>query len=47
MGEVGLPVSADNILITSGSQQALDLLGKIFVDPGDRLLVESPWGKHN
>jgi 2-aminoadipate transaminase len=40
--EAGLSVSADNILITTGSQQALDLLGKIFVDPGDRLLVESP-----
>jgi len=35
-------VSLDNILITSGSQQALDLLGKIFIDPGDRILVESP-----
>lgn len=35
-------VTADNILITSGSQQALDLLGKIFINRGDRILVESP-----
>jgi len=38
----GIDVSPDNILITSGSQQALDLLGKILINPGDRILVESP-----
>jgi 2-aminoadipate transaminase len=38
----GIEVTANNILITSGSQQALDLLGKIFINPGDRVLVESP-----
>jgi 2-aminoadipate transaminase len=38
----GIHVSSDNILMTSGSQQALDLLGKIFINPGDRVLVESP-----
>jgi len=38
----GIEVTPDNILITSGSQQALDLLGKIFINPGDRILVESP-----
>lgn len=32
----------DNILITHGSQQALDLLGKIFLDKGDIVLCESP-----
>jgi 2-aminoadipate transaminase len=32
----------DNVLITSGSQQALDLLGKVFIDPGDKILVENP-----
>jgi 2-aminoadipate transaminase len=32
----------NNILITSGSQQALDLLGKVFINPGDNILVESP-----
>ncbi|MGZ3667364.1 MAG: aminotransferase-like domain-containing protein [Ktedonobacterales bacterium] len=38
----GVTVSAENVLITTGSQQALDLLGKVFLDPGDRVLVESP-----
>jgi 2-aminoadipate transaminase len=35
-------VSPENIIITSGSQQALDLLGKIFINRGDRILVEAP-----
>jgi 2-aminoadipate transaminase len=38
----GLEVTPDNILITSGSQQALDLLGRILINRGDRVLVESP-----
>lgn len=38
----GIQISADNVLITSGSQQALDLLGRIFLNRGDRVLVESP-----
>lgn len=38
----GIQVAPDNILITSGSQQALDLLGRIFINRGDRILVESP-----
>jgi 2-aminoadipate transaminase len=38
----GIKVKPDNILITSGSQQALDLLGRIFINPGDHILVESP-----
>ncbi len=37
-----IDVSIDNILLTSGSQQALDLLGKIFINEGDRVLVEAP-----
>lgn len=41
-GRYGINVTADNILITSGSQQALDLIGMIFINPGDRILVESP-----
>jgi 2-aminoadipate transaminase len=40
--QYGIKVTADNIMITSGSQQALDLIGKIFINPGDRILVESP-----
>lgn len=35
-------VSADNILITSGSQQALDFLGRLFINRGDYIVVESP-----
>jgi 2-aminoadipate transaminase len=37
-----IEVSHDNILITSGSQQALDFLGRLFINRGDRILVESP-----
>jgi 2-aminoadipate transaminase len=38
----GLHTSPESVLITSGSQQALDLLGKVFINPGDRILVEEP-----
>jgi 2-aminoadipate transaminase len=38
----GINICADNVLITSGSQQALDLIGKLFINRGDRILVESP-----
>jgi 2-aminoadipate transaminase len=38
----GMTVGPDNVLITSGSQQALDLVGKVFVNPGDHILVEHP-----
>jgi 2-aminoadipate transaminase len=41
-GRYGISVSPENILITSGSQQALDLIGKVFINPGDRILVEEP-----
>ncbi len=37
-----LSFTADNILITSGSQQALDLSGKLLLDEGDIVLCESP-----
>lgn len=37
-----LPVTADDVLITAGSQQGLDLIGRILLDPGDRVLVEAP-----
>jgi 2-aminoadipate transaminase len=42
MSRYGIEVDIDNVLITSGSQQALDLIGKILVNPGDKLLVENP-----
>ncbi len=38
----GMKVTPNNILITSGSQQALDLIGKVFINPGDHILVENP-----
>ncbi len=38
----GLRVSPDEILITTGSQQGLDLLGKVLIDPGDRVILERP-----
>jgi 2-aminoadipate transaminase len=37
-----ITITPENILITSGSQQALDLIGKIFINRGDRILLESP-----
>ena len=38
----GIVINADNVLITSGSQQALDLIGKVFLNAGDHVLVERP-----
>lgn len=35
-------VNPEQILITTGSQQALDLIGKVFLDKGSRILVEKP-----
>ena len=38
----GVPCTPDHILITSGSQQALDFIGKLFISPGDEVLVARP-----
>ena len=38
----GMDVTAENILITNGSQQALDLIAKVMLDPGDKVIVEAP-----
>ncbi|MCD0452434.1 PLP-dependent aminotransferase family protein [Actinocorallia sp. API 0066] len=38
----GITASPEDVTVTVGSQQALDLLTKIFVDPGDVVLAESP-----
>lgn len=38
----GLPTGPDDLLITSGSQQALTLIAAVFLEPGDRVLVEDP-----
>ena len=42
MGRLGVPCTRDNVLITSGSQQALDYLGKLLLSPGDTALVTWP-----
>ena len=41
-GREGLEVTTDNILIVSASQQALDMVGKIFIDPGDIIIAGKP-----
>ncbi|ALK87274.1 aminotransferase-like domain-containing protein [Limnohabitans sp. 63ED37-2] len=38
----GMNVSPDQVLITTGSQQGLDLVAKILIDAGSRILVETP-----
>lgn len=38
----GLSIKAENVIITNGSQQAIDVMGKMFVNPGDGVLVEKP-----
>ena len=35
-------VAADQLIVTTGSQQALDLLGKTLISPGDKVIVEGP-----
>ncbi len=42
LSRFGIDCSADDILVTNGSQQALDLIGKIFLNPGDAVVVEKP-----
>ena len=40
--EYGMDVQAEDILITTGSQQALDLMGKVLINPKDALAIEEP-----
>ena len=42
LARYGIVATAENVLITSGSQQALDLIGKMLINRGDRILVEAP-----
>ncbi len=42
MQEWGIEANLDNIIITSGGQQALDLTGKLFIEEGDTIGVEGP-----
>ncbi|HEX7836659.1 MAG TPA: PLP-dependent aminotransferase family protein [Kofleriaceae bacterium] len=38
----GIPARPEELLITSGSQQGIDLVARVFLDPGDVVLVENP-----
>ncbi|MFA7533002.1 MAG: PLP-dependent aminotransferase family protein, partial [Tissierellaceae bacterium] len=40
--KLSVKAEADNVLITSGSQQGLDFAAKIFINPGDVIVCESP-----
>ncbi|WP_137896484.1 PLP-dependent aminotransferase family protein [Ramlibacter sp. 2FC] len=42
LAKQGMDVSPDQVLITTGSQQGLDLVAKILIDAGSRILVETP-----
>ncbi len=42
MAEEAITANADDVVITCGSQQALDLVTRIFIDPGDVILAEAP-----
>jgi DNA-binding transcriptional MocR family regulator len=42
MGTLGVPCDADNIVITCGSQQGLEFLGRLLLSPGDTALVTAP-----
>lgn len=42
MANRGITASADSVLVTAGSTQGIELVTKVFVDPGDAVLVESP-----
>ena len=42
MGAERLDADPEDVVVTTGAQQALDLVGKIFIDPGDLIAVEAP-----
>jgi 2-aminoadipate transaminase len=42
MQKYGVPAVPGNILITNGSQQALDLIGRLFINNGDKILTDAP-----
>jgi len=42
VSQFGIKATTADVLIISGSQQGLDLLGKAFLDPGDKVVMESP-----
>jgi 2-aminoadipate transaminase len=42
MSQKGATVTPDGLIVTTGSQQALDLIGKCMISPGDKVIVEAP-----
>lgn len=42
MGSKGVTVAPEGLIVTTGSQQALDLIGKTMINPGDKVIVEAP-----
>ncbi|OIN92999.1 MAG: aspartate aminotransferase [Comamonadaceae bacterium CG1_02_60_18] len=42
MGNKGCSVAPEGLIVTTGSQQALDLIGKCMISPGDKVIVEAP-----
>ena len=42
MADKGISARAEDLIVTTGSQQALDLLGKVMINPGDKVVVEGP-----
>jgi 2-aminoadipate transaminase len=42
MAEEDIDADPDDVVVTAGAQQALDLVGKLFIDPGDVIAVEAP-----
>ncbi len=40
--QAGRPFAAENVLITVGAMQGLDLIGKVLIDPGDRIVAQFP-----
>ena len=42
MGQKGAAIENADLIVTTGSQQALDLVGKTLINPGDKVIVEGP-----
>jgi 2-aminoadipate transaminase len=42
MAKKGMKVTRDDVLVTSGSQQVIDLMGKVFIDPKDTIVISAP-----
>ncbi|MDR1185067.1 MAG: PLP-dependent aminotransferase family protein [Coriobacteriales bacterium] len=42
MCDINITISPEDLIVTTGAQQALDLLGKSFINPGDAIITEGP-----